>query len=284
MVEIPVLKAWNRIFDLLECVGRNEYNRDGFRDAVLALYPPDKSEKSVFRGMAIPTLRRLGLIVGYEDIIRLSANGALVRQAYNESEEEGFRALRAIQYEIDSNEKIGFFKKVEASPVRKADFVGSLMEANQFVDREGKLLDGSSLRERVTDWLGFLFYSRLVCIEDEYLRVDTSTAEQVREDTEAEVKKAVFESFLFNIYRNVVQANYGIPTVEIEEVRRAMAKYAYETERAILTGQQFDELLRRFPKTDKEYTIAFGRSMGAEEKLLKLGDNYYQTMYVRFED
>lgn len=282
MNEIPVLKAWNRIFDLLDCAGDNEYNRDGFRDAVMNLYSPDKSEKSVFRGMAIPTLRRLGLIVGYEDVIRLSANGALVRQAHREREEEGLRALRAILYEIDSFEGPDFFIKLMISPTRKTDFVESVLKTESFVDRQGKTLKGSSLRERVSDWLGFLLFSRLICDNDGYLLVNEVVVDQVQQDTEASLKKTLFEEKLFIVYNEVVQANYGVATVDIEEVRRAMASNIYAIERIILTERQFDELLRQFPKTANEYTVAFGRSMGAEEKLFKLGNNYYQTMHIRF--
>ena len=88
-IELPVLKAWKRIFELLECICCHEYDREGFQDAVLRLYGGEKSSKSVFRGMAIPTLRNLGLIVGFGDVIHASANGLLTVLAYERSKTDG---------------------------------------------------------------------------------------------------------------------------------------------------------------------------------------------------
>lgn len=280
-IELPVLKAWDRVFELLECAGNNEYDRDGFRDAVRELFP-GKSEKSVFRGMAIPTLRRLGLIVGYEDVIRLSANGSVALLAYRESPKEGLRALRVIQYEIDA-EGIGFIQRLASrSAVLKEDFAKSVGQESVFVDKDGRVLTGSSLRERVNDWLKFLIFSGLIDNEGERLQVSEPTLRQVQNDAKAQSKETFFSENLVLVYQSVVRANYGVGTIDIEELRRAMAKYAYKTESAILTEKQFDELLRKMPKVTAGYMIAFGRPMGKDEKLFKLGDNYYQTITMRF--
>jgi hypothetical protein len=230
--------------------------------------------------MAIPTLRRLGLIVGYEDLIRLSANGALVRLAKHKSKDEGVRALRAVQYEMDVH-GTGFVQKLAESPAYKEDFIKSVTRTLVFVDKSGKVLSGTSLLERVNDWLNFLLHSQLIDGEGEYLRVSPRILEQVQNDVTAQLKESFFRENLLPIYQSVVQTHYGVGTIEIEELRRAIAQRAYGTVEAILTERQFDELLRQMPKATGEYIIAFGRPMGKDEKLFKLGDDYYQTISIR---
>lgn len=266
---------------MLDCVSKNEYNRDGFLECVLDLYS-GKSEKSVFRGMAIPTLRRLGLIVGYEHAIRLSANGKLVCLAKDRNKLEGMRALRAVQYELDC--KIAGFiaELLKVYPIQEEKFIDLLKAQFVFADKKGKAISGIPTHERIKDWLSFLVFSELLYRDGKGLFVNSKSFDKVRKDTDSGQKREPFATALLNTYNNVARENLGVRTVEIEELRRAMATDAYVSQNSILTEKQFDDLLRQMPKITDKYTIAFGRSMGAEEKLLQIGNEYYQTISIRF--
>ncbi len=99
---IPLIKEYRiqKLFKVMGCFEQYPFNRDGLRECILKLYQ-DKEEKSIFRGMVIPSLRHLGLILGYDEDLRLSANGNLIVIARKKSAEEGLRVFRAILTEID---------------------------------------------------------------------------------------------------------------------------------------------------------------------------------------
>ncbi|RLC61448.1 MAG: hypothetical protein DRI01_08485 [Chloroflexi bacterium] len=272
---LPVLKASsNKLFALLRCVREHPFDRDGLREAVLELYP-GRDEKSVFRGMVVPTLRRLGLIIGYEQSIRLSANGMLVVTAVDRSESEGLRALRAILLEID--QATGCFVEQLKQ--------GGAMPIKEFQKAQASRVEAPSRKqsfERVRDWTAYLLYAGLICAKNEFLQVHSSNVRQAYTDLDPTSKTDFFKHFLLAGYKDLVQHQLGIRSIDIEALRQRVALMAYEAESAVVTEKQFDTLLRALPHITSEYTITFGRSMGPEEKLFTLGGKYYQTISIRF--
>lgn len=117
--EIPLIKEYriNKLKACLRCIDDHPFNRDKQKDCILNLYP-GKSEKSVFRGMIIPSLRHLGLILGYRGFIRVSANGKIITESKILSDELHQRVLRAVMYEIDQNK----FKLINFFFRRRSDF------------------------------------------------------------------------------------------------------------------------------------------------------------------
>ena len=273
-IDIPVLKAWNRIFELVAGVADNPYNRAKLRDAILELYP-GRTEKSVFRGMAIPTLRRLGLIVGFADLIRLSANGKLVNAAHRKSEQLGKRALGTIVYEIDQAEP-GFLQQITNDQQWTAahiveHFLTQVSAPNQ-----------ASARERIRDWLGLLSYCDLVTERAHTISLNHQMVKQVSKDANPNEKSRLFEKLLIPSYTRLVERSKGVQSHPIEDLRAEVALAILAKHKHILTEEQFDELLMQFPKTGSGYLISFGRPMGADEKLFHFDGKYYQTISIRF--
>jgi len=282
---LPVLKAWKRIFELLECVNDYPYDRDGFQEAVLKLYE-GKSPKSVFRGMAVPTLRRLGFIVGYADVIRISANGALVHTARQESKPEGLRALRAILLEMD--DQIGLLSYLEDKstvPIQDLidDWTPRVGISDSRVAHKPEARNRAA-RERIHDWVSFLTFAELLYSSGQNVRVDALRLTQTRNDIDVDTleKRESFSQNFFKAYRKIVVEQSGIKTVEIERLRKELAIRIYGQSHLLITEKLFDALLKEHPKVSDEYTIAFGRSMGADEKLLFFQGKYYQTVSIRF--
>lgn len=274
LIDLPVLKAWNRIFALVECVGNSPYNRDRLRDAVVALYD-GKAEKSVFRGMAIPTLRRLGLIIGFGDLIRLSANGRLLYEALKMGKLYAKRVLGTIVYEIDTLEA-GFLH--EFSNKRHwphAKFIEYfILKVNAPSSR--------SARERIQDWLGLLEYCDLIVERNGELSLNRQMVKQVADDADYKKKSRLFKDLLSLAYNQLVKRARGMQSHPIDELRAEVAIRILVQHEQILTEKQFDTLLVRFPKTTPEYLISFGRSMGADEKLFQFNGKYFQTISIRF--
>lgn len=281
----PVLKAWNRIFDLLKCIHDNPYNRGGFEESVLALYNSEYS-KSVFRGMAIPTLRNLGFILGFGDNIRISANGNLVYDVDTiVNREEGLRALRAILVEFD--EKIGVLAfLLQKSAYHIEELMKELSQEIVIDDTRTSNKPQSQQRaanERLRDWINFLGFSELLYNHGKNVLLDENHFNGAKQDldTSVEVKQQLFDENLISCYRKIFVDQKGVSTVEIEELRKEMAIRLYQS-REILTQNQFDKLFTEFPKVTETYIISLGRSMGADEKLFYFQGKYYQTLYIRF--
>jgi len=282
---LPVLKAWKRVFELLECIDDHPYDRDGFQEAVLKLYE-GKSPKSVFRGMAVPTLRRLGFIIGYADVIRISANGALVHTARQESKSEGLRALRAVLLEMDDQiELLSYLENKSAIPIQDLidDWTPRVAISDSRVAHKPKARNQAA-RERLLDWVDFLTFAELLYSSGQNVRVDTNRLTQTRNDIDVDTseKRESFSQNFFKAYRKIVVEQSGIKTVEIERLRKELAIRIYGQSHLLITEKQFDALLKEYPKASDEYTIAFGRSMGADEKLLFFQGKYYQTVSIRF--
>lgn len=274
---MPVLKAsCHKIFALLRCVHDHPFDRDGLREAVLDLYP-GRDEKSVFRGMVIPTLRRLGLIIGYEQSIRLSANGTLIVIALDNSESQGLRVLQVVLLEID---------QATARFTEELEQIGPIA-VEQFQDTQAPKIEAPSRNqslERVRDWIAYLSYAGLVCIQDHHLQVISNNLWQAQADLEVTGKHHFFKYYLFDGYRELVQRQSGVRSIDIEELREKVAVSVYKEKSATITKNQFDILLMRMTHIANEYTITFGRSMGPEENLFILGDKYYQTISIRFTE
>ena len=274
LIDLPVLKAQNKIFELVECVGSNPYNRDKLRDAIVALYN-GKAEKSVFRGMAIPTLRRLGLIIGFGELIRLSANGKLIFEALKLSRQHAKRALGTIVYEIDTLE-IGFIDKLSNKQnwphAKLIDFFIPKVNAP----------NPRSARERIKDWVGLLGYCDLFIARNDEILLDRKMIQQIAGDADYKKKSRPFKNLLIPAYNQLVKRTRGMQSHPIEDLRAEMAMKMLIQHKQILTEKQFDELLVQFPKTTSDYLISFGRSMGADEKLFLLNGKYFQTISIRF--
>jgi len=285
-VSLPVLKAWARIFELLECVYNHPYDRVGFEESIISLYGGEKSSKSVFRGMAVPTLRNLGLIVGYGDDIRASANGALLHIAKKENKAEGLRVLRAILVEMDNN--IGVLPYLaEKSVVSVNDFLQDWLQrittSKVRKSTDSKAQERAS-RERLLDWINFLAFSEILYKSHDQIRGDSINIERTKGDLDitAHVKSSTFQPILFISYRKIVFEQKGIRTVEIDNLRRETSERMYTKYKEVLTERQFDGLLSELPKASDNYVITLGRSMGADEKLYFYQGKYYQTLFIRF--
>jgi len=284
-VTLPVLKAWERIFELLKCINDHPYDRNRFQEAVLELYP-GKSPKSVFRGMAVPTLRSLGFIVGYADVIRISANGALIHAARQESKPEGLRALRVVLLEMDN--KIGILSYLENKPaipiqVLIDDWTLKVDISDSRVAHKPEARNRAA-RERIRDWVNFLALAELLYTSGQDIRADTLRLIQTRDDIDASTpeKREGFNENFLKVYKRIVVEQNGIRTVEIEHLRKELATRVYSQSHLLITEKQFDALLKKFQKASDEYTVTFGRSMGADEKLFFFQDQYYQTVSIRF--
>ena len=277
---VPLLKETrlDTIVRCLECISDFPYNRDKQRECILKLYP-GKSEKSVFRGMVIPTLRKTGLILGYDRFIRVSANGSLLVESKRKSEKLHTRAKRALILDIDRG-KFGFVKEL-------SDFGNNVksISRKQFSDLLASKIASPSAKqslERVDHWINLLEQVGILTEnEQETISANKQSYEQANADlTVKGAKIAKFSEYLIEACKELIKEIGAI--IDIADLRDRVAIRLLNNEEEILTERQFDERFREVPLATGEYIISLGRPMGAEEKLLSYNGKYYRTLTVQF--
>lgn len=259
----------DKLRSCLKCIGNYAFNRDKQKECILNLYP-GKSEKSVFRGMVIPSLRHLGLIVGYGDFLRLSANGKLIIESESLSQNLYQRVLRAVMYEIDQNmfQFIGIIRNNDLISVQ--NFI-QLMDVNAPSDKQK--------RERISHWLSVLKEVGLINYNAENIVLNKQIYNQTLSDMDYKNVEE-FRKQLFDAYSELYKKTAGI--VDIADLREKVAVEMLKNDKMTLTEGQFDKMLREIHFVTDGYIISFGRPMGAEEKLFEYKGNYFRTLSIHF--
>lgn len=273
---IPLIKEdrISKLVEAMKCIDSYPYDRDKQRICILRLYP-DKTEKSVFRGMIVPTLRYLGLIVGYGKGIRLSSNGKITIEGKKKGKEEALRVLQTVFLEIDKK-TFGF---VETLKENKKVTVDNFFELICWKSEE---MPKRQKKERTKRWLRALEGCELVQFEEKpFIKLDEKNYENAEEELNAKTKSRLFKRILFEKYNSLpLHETAGI--VDIPLLRELVAMGFYGNHNMILTESQFDQLLQNLPHVTDDYVISLGQPMGAEEKLFHYKGNYYRTLSVTF--
>ena len=269
---LPLIKE-NRIGKIkasLKCMAAHPFDRKKQRDCIMGLYPR-KTEKSVFRGMVIPSLRHLGFIIGHGGGLRVSANGRIIIDSENIGDNLHRRSLRAVMYEVDKT-KFGFIDiLVEKTPIMLASFL----------EKVAPTLDtrNSRIRERVVSWLAILEQVELISRIETKLDLNKSNRKQAVHDLDiSNMNAEKFRLLLFDEYFRLGKKTAGI--VDITDLRASIASIMLVKEQKIVTEGVFDNLLRSIPFATEGHLISLGRPMGAEEKLFEYKGNYYRTISI----
>ena len=257
------------ILSILECMNQYKFDRNNMRKCILDLYN-NKSEKSVFRGIAIPTLRKLGLIIGHNDYIRPSANGSLLLF----SKKKGIifeRVLRTVFLEID-NELFCFIDYFLLKKILEISF-SNLLAENELN------------REYSKRWIKILKNCDLIKLDEnakwpeKRLALNRTSLLQAKNDLNYDKKKEYFFEYLFKSYKKLV--SQGSTIVDIEDIRRELGINILKDKMKVVTEKQFDNLLRDFPLVTDDYIISLGKPMGSEEKLFNYNNSYYRTISIK---
>jgi hypothetical protein len=278
-MKIPLIKEYriDKIKKCLICIDKHPFNRDKQKDCIIDLYPdkkdrgPEQMDKSMFRGMVIPSLRNLGLIIGYGDYIRLSANGKLIVESEYMDDEVHQRVLRVVIFEIDQNKFkfINMLLKATSSSIN--DIINSI-NINSVSNKQKE--------ERVKKWCSVLEEVGLIINNNKWLSLNYINYNQTTLDIDIKQKDMRnFKKFLFDIYFELGRETAGI--VDIADLREKVAKKTLKIDKLILTENQFDEMLRNIPFVTDNYIISLGRPMGAEEKLFKYKEEYFRTLSIK---
>ena len=256
----------------LNCFDKWAYKREKQKECILKLYQ-GKSEKSVFRGMVIPSLRDLGLIIGKDNLIRPSANGRLLLEVQKKGEQELMRVARAILLELDLEEFKVLSDVTPAQAYQESALINNLKDKVTGPSEKQRV-------ERVKRWLNLLKDSGIIFIKDKQIVLDYDKNIAAKEDINSTSKESDFKSILFKEFKNLATPETaGI--VDIAKLREGLA-IEYYKKRQVLTERQFDNILRKIPLATDKYMISLGQSMGANEKVFSYQDKQYRTITITF--
>lgn len=260
---VPVLKLPpSRMDAVLLALRANEYDREGFKWAVLDLFAGAKEEKSVFRGMAIPTLRALGLLLGFEKELSFSSDGALAA-AGAAAKDKGPMARLLTEIEKDLG--------LDAPWTRGAQPATKVAEMLSVLDGTDESPTGETKR-RVARWLQYLeFYGAVRLKDGKYARVNFAKT--------GTLSAASFAEQLVAAYRSLSPKAVGEPTVSIDETARALMLSCFERD-MVVTRRDFDRYLTRCLEA-RDVDVHLHRSMGAGQRLFHWRDGVYETLSIR---
>jgi len=167
-MKIPILKAAPRmILGLLKCIEENEGYTLNMKNCIhgylqrLSGEEKQRNIRSDVYGVALPSLRKLELIIGRGRFLQLSSNGRLLLRSYSFGGFGEFSyQLGRILYEIDERKcKIISSLLEVSSRMRKQDVVthGHLVST---LSKKG--IDTHEKDERLRKWLPFLEYVGLI--------------------------------------------------------------------------------------------------------------------------
>lgn len=278
--KIPLLKEYrlDKLIRCLICFDNFRFNRNKQRECVLLEYDVSKRkdlkhmDKSVFRGMVIPSLKYLELLYGYKDEHLLTANGKLLVEAKKLDDYLNMQILRTIIYSVDKN-IFGFLKHLSDNYTSKNDFLNLMSE----------IIIGDKInpkKERINKWISVLAQVELIEYKKQ-LRVMKANLENVssivnlvNSDTE------IFKKSLFKSYNKLAADSSGI--VKIEDLRKEVLLDYLVNKQMILVSSMFDELLRIIPLSSAKYIISLGKPMRAKEMLFLFNEEYFNTIHIKF--
>lgn len=273
---IPLIKEHRvpKLIEALKCIDYYPYDREKQRACILKLYP-DKTEKSVFRGMIIPTLRYLGLILGFGKAIRLSSNGKLIAEAEKRGgKKKSLEVARAVFLKVDKR-KFGFIELIKRnSNIAEKDFISLICQKLEDMPKKRK-------EERIRRWLRVLRGCELIKFKEGKYIMHKKNYEKTEKELNARSKYRFFKKILFKTY-SLAPLHETAGVIDIPFLRQLVAVEFFEKHDMILTESQFDELLDKLSLVTDDYVISLGQPMGAEEKLFRYKGNYYRTLSITF--
>jgi len=278
--KVPLIKEYriDKLKKCLECIDKYAFKRDKQKECILSLYPNKKGkslehrEKSIFRGMVIPSLRYLGLILGDADSIRASANGKLIIESQYIDKTLHQQVLRAVIYEMDKN----VFHFIDI--IKNSTFLKREQIISNLCDRINALSERQK-RERVNKWLSILEQVELIACSSQKMYINNENYYQTIKDVDVKLKNIeIFEKCFFDAYFNLSKAAAGV--VDIVDLREKVSMKMLKQHKLILTENQFDDMLRQLLFQIDNYVISLGKPMGAREKLFEYKGNYFKTIIV----
>ena len=211
-LEVPVLKMPPKyICKAVQILHDYGENRNELREHVLSMFE-NTDEKSVFRGMYIPTMRAIGLTLGFGQDIRCSSNGRLLFEAYSMSNNEGKRVLGKILVEIDENSyAIMTFLRTQLGADQKSvvDFVTS-----KDISLGQAPLPEKVAKERIRKLMRYLIEGGIARQENSRYILDDNSYQQIKADTKI-MQISEFWNVLLSCYNSIKEVKVGFPSIQI---------------------------------------------------------------------
>lgn len=274
------LSDFQDVLQSVKCINANQHNRalqqkcviENFsaRNEKLGLKEYKDLDKSVFRGMVIPSLRHMALISGY-GMIHTSANGFLLSQdhAYLYPEIRFSVMIEAGGFLFNGD---SLFKKM-SDPEFRSSLIG---KEDLFIDQSYISL------EKEKRWIRILKDADMAYKSNSNWYIKTKGLKEYYERRIAlSSDKSKFSDILLACYN---LHKYRSPFVDISALRKSAAELGLNNHNLIITENIFDDCLRSSEGALEVYNIDFGLPMHRQARTFKKGNKYYSTLRLYREE
>lgn len=276
--DMPVIKEHRlpRLLGALQVIREHPYDRDAQRDFILSLYAnmrsasPEHADKSVFRGMVLPSLRHLGLIVGESEYVRLSADGRLICPD-GRSDQQTLEAVQVLFADID-NRRFGLLSHL-CKP--NAGMSPTLDDLSILVP----LATPGQRRERISSWVSLLAGSGLVALDSRSDVVTTVNSVYYQALDAGKQNKLLLDWMQQNFVAAYQAGRDSAGICDIEALRIALVEAGLRDGLPLATTL-IDSLLNETPIETPEWHASFGSPMGWIERPLLYRNRPIQTILL----
>ena len=276
--DMPVIKEHRlpRLLEALRCIREHPFDRDAQRDCVLSLYndmrsaSPEHADKSVFRGMILPSLRHLGLIVGESEYIRLSADGHLIC-CDGSPGREVLGAIQVLFADIDRR-RFGLLSEINGPDASKHSTLDDL-SAIVHLAKPGQR------RERIASWVSLLASSGLVTLDSRSGAVTVVDSAYSRALDAGKQTKFLSDWAQRNFFSAYKTGRDAAGICDIEALRIALVEVGLR-DGLTLTTTLIDSLVIEIPFETMEWHVSFVSPMGWIERPLLYRNRPIQTILL----
>ena len=276
-MKIPSTKLNPRdILPIIEIIQKNEGNIEAIKDKIHS-YLSNVSEKgkiterNAVYALAFPTLKRLNLLVGKGEQIRLSVDGRMLFRVYETKGIDAFnRKLAYIIFRADkeSADVLGAIKDSRKEHLSKREIASKLIE---------KSIETSVADDRLTKWLRILKYVRFIDKVDNLYTFNDYQLSAVKRES-AKVPLDVFFNKLLQAHHKLTRERGGNPFIPIPEIEREVCSQFVDE--GFTTFDFRRHLSELKGKTIDGYTVVFSRPGSRESKGLRIKGEYYYYIAI----
>lgn len=276
-MKIPSTKLNPRdILPIMEIIQKNEGNIEAIKEKVHS-YLSNISEKgkitqrNAVYALAFPTLKRLNLLIGKGDRIRLSVDGGMLFRIYETEGIDAFsRKLAYIIFRADkeSADVLGAIEDSRKEHLSKREIALRLVE---------KGIETSVADDRLTKWLRILKYVRFIDKVDSLYMFNNYQLSAVKRES-VKIPLNVFFNKLLQAHRKLTRERRGNPYIPIPAIERQVCSQF--ADKGLTTFDFRRHLSELRGKTINGYTVVFSKPGFRESKGLRIKGEYYYYIAI----
>lgn len=261
---------------IIVIIQRNEGNLGGIRKNIHsyllgASRKKTIGERTAVYALAFPTLRRLNLLRGKGEHIRLSVDGRILINAYETKGDNAYNNKLAKVVLRADRENANVLEAIKELDIRQ---FGRAEIAIELVKRG---VETSAIDDRLTNWLRILKYVRFIDRIDS-LHVLNQDQLEVSERDFVDVSETVFVKEVLKAHQKLSKKRRGNPFIPIPEIEQEVCRQFFDN--GFTTFDFRERLSNQKGKTIDGFKIVFTKPGSREANGLRIHGEYYYYIAI----